>query len=74
MSDIDEWPSAVPIPSIFCDLITNFLTLTHSFTALGLEAQATGFSHAHNGTIKYLALLPQINTVSNGSVEEQTTI
>ena len=35
-----------------------------SFTAVGLESQATAFSYEEDGAIKHLALLPQHNKVS----------
>jgi len=64
MSDQNELPSDIPVPCISCDLLRTFLAFTHSFTVVGLEPQATAFSHAETGVIKYLALLPQINRVT----------
>jgi len=47
-------------PKIALKLVTKCLAFVHAFTAVGLEAQATGYSH-DNGTIRYLAFLPQEN-------------
>jgi len=51
-------------PSFSNELIPKFLSRVHSFTTVGLEAQATAFSFGEDGAIKYLALLPQRNKVS----------
>ncbi len=61
MSCTTEMPRDVPPPCLSVDLIKKFLAYVHSFTTIGLEAQATAFSYEPNGVIKYLALLPQIN-------------
>ena len=63
MCETSEWDDSWPVPVISVDLITKFLSRVHSFTAVGLEAQATAFSFGQNGTIRWLALLPQINEV-----------
>jgi len=58
------WP-----PLLSHDLISKFLGRVHSFTTVGLEAQATAFSFHADGVVSYLALLPQHNRVS--SVEDR---
>ena len=70
MSENNEWPTERPRPCISTDAVKTFLAWTHSFTAVGLEAQATLFSHGEDGVIKHLALLPQVNTVSSVSSRE----
>jgi len=70
MSEKNDWPTERPKPCISTDSVKTFLAWTHSFTAVGLEAQATLFSHGDDGVIKYLALLPQINCVSTVSSRE----
>ena len=64
LSDTVEWDASIPEPVISKNVITKFLERVHSFTVVDLEAQATAFSYQHNGVIKFLALLPQINNVS----------
>jgi len=66
MEDICDWEYEPP--SLAYDLAQKFLARVHSFTTLGLEAQATAFSLTNDGVIKYIALLPQRNRVS--SVED----
>ena len=62
-----DWDESIPIPIISVSLIRCFLARVHAFTAVGLEAQATAFSCEEDGVIKYLALLPQRNTVTSVS-------
>jgi len=66
MEESSDWKQAPPLLSH--DLISKFLGRVHSFTTVGLEAQATAFSFHADGVIRYLALLPQHNRVS--SVED----
>ena len=64
MSDMSDWPEDIPKPVLSNELITNFLARVHSFTAVGLEAQAYAYSVGSDGVINNLVLLPQINKVS----------
>ncbi len=49
------------MPVISLDMVRILLGYVHSFTTLGLEAQATAYSREFDGVIKYLALFPQYN-------------
>ena len=61
LSGDNEWDDSLPKPILSVDLIRKFLAIVHSFTAVGLETQATAFSCGRNDVIKYLGILPQIN-------------
>ena len=58
-------------PRMALSVVVKYLSLVHAFSALGLEAQATAYSH-DNGIIRYLALPPQENLPN--SVWEKTSL
>jgi len=53
MDEVSDWNQATI--RLASDLIPKFLAHVHSFTTVGLEAQATAFSYEVDGVIKYLA-------------------
>ena len=65
LSSRNEWPESMPKPILSLDLIRTLLGYVHSFTTLGLEAQAMAYSAGMDGVIKYLALFPQYNEPDN---------
>ena len=46
----------------------------HSFTTVGLEAQATAYSVGSDGVINNLVLLPQINRVSTVEDDDSSPV
>ena len=73
MSGRNDWDESIPVPVISVALIRRFLASVHAFSVLGLEAQATAFSSGNDGVIKYLAILPQLNTPTNVTSRDSGT-
>ena len=70
LNQMGPWNSDVeahPVIRISHNLLETFLAYVHSFTAVGLEAQASAYSFGNDGVIKYLAILPQINRIGTVS-------
>ncbi len=47
------------------DLVQQFLARVHAFTAIGLQAEAFGYSFGEKGAVKYIVILPQESTVDS---------